>query len=114
VCRFLVDGACQSGLLGEAFRPSEKSFVARSRFRQAASCAGSLARSRARPADLAAIGILDPRVAKFPSDRERFARSQDRIAQPATSSAVFANKKSALIFDLSPQPVFGLVGQMLD
>jgi hypothetical protein len=44
--------------------------------------------------------MLDPRVAKFPSDRERFAGSQDPIAKPATSLALFAQGKFALIFGL--------------
>jgi hypothetical protein len=57
-----------------------KSSITGVRVRQTASCAGFLSQSRGKPADLAAIGILDPRVAKFPNDRERFAQSQVRLA----------------------------------
>jgi len=66
--------------VSEALHPSEKSILAGSRLRETASCASFLARMCGEPADLTAIGILDLRVAKFLSNRERFARGRDSPA----------------------------------
>jgi hypothetical protein len=92
VCSFVVDGAWQGVLHGQAFRPSVKSSITGVRVRQTASCAGFLSQSRGKPADLAAIGILDPRVAKFPNDRERFAQSQVRLAPLPARRPVLCRK----------------------
>jgi hypothetical protein len=100
VCRFLVDGAWERGLLGEVFRPSENSSVARSRLRQAASCAGFLARSHGKPADLAGSGTVDTRVLKFPSDRGWFAPSQERHQAAHGNLRDPLAKKFALIFGI--------------
>lgn len=114
VCLFTVDGALKRGLVGEAFHPSENSSIAGSRLREAASCAGFLARSCGKPGDLAASGILDLCVAKFLSDRERFARGRDTPASLAPSFPILSRKRIALIFGIFAPPVFGLVGEMPD
>jgi hypothetical protein len=114
VYRFLVDGSVEHGLVGEVFRPSEKLFVTRSRLRQAASCAGFLARSCDKPADLAASETLALCVAKFLSNRERFAPSRDTQAWPAGSFPILPRKKSGLISPPLQLPFFGLVGWMPD
>ena len=93
VCRFLVDGALKRVLVGEAFHPSEKSSIAGSQLRETASCAGFLAQSRGKPGYLAASGMLDLRVGKFLSDRERFARGRDTPASLAERFPILSRKK---------------------
>lgn len=104
--RFLVDGARERGPVGEAFRPSENSSVAHSRLRQAASCAGFLARSRGKPADRAARGMVDPRGLKFPCDRGWFAPSQERNRTAGSSLRDPLAEKFALIFGIFAAPGF--------
>jgi hypothetical protein len=93
VCRFLVDGALKRVFVSEAFHPSEKSFIAGSRLRETASCAGFLARSCGKPGDLTAIGMLDLRAAKFLSDREWFACGRDAPAYLAESLPILSRRK---------------------
>ena len=93
VFRLLVDGALRRALVDEALHPSEKSPITGLRLREAASCAGFLARSCGKPEDLAASGAPDLRVAKFLSDREWFARSRGTPACPPGIVPIFSRKE---------------------
>jgi hypothetical protein len=79
--------------VSEALHPSEKSFIAGSRLRKAASCASFHARSCGKPGDLTAIGMLDLRVAKFLSNRDRFARGRDTATYLVDNFPILSRRK---------------------